>query len=133
MNFEFSEEQTMIKDSVSRFVREQYDFDTRRGIIESDDGISRDFWSMFAELGWLSVPFAEEYGGFGGTVIDIAAVMEEMGKGIVLSPMCPPSSCLVVYCLHLLIQPLKKRLFQASLRVHAWVPLPTWSLSHATK
>ena len=58
MNFEFSEEQTMIKDSVSRFVREQYDFDTRRGIIESDDGISREFWSMFAELGWLSVPFA---------------------------------------------------------------------------
>ena len=86
MNFEFSEEQTMIKDSVSRFVREQYDFDTRRGIIESDDGISREFWSMFAELGWLSVPFAEEYGGFGGTVIDIAAVMEEMGKGIVVEP-----------------------------------------------
>ena len=86
MNFEFSEEQTMIKDSVSRFVREQYDFDTRRGIIESDDGISREFWSMFAELGWLSVPFAEEYGGFGGTVIDIAAVLEEMGKGIVIEP-----------------------------------------------
>ena len=86
MNFEFSEEQTMIKDSVSRFVREQYDFDTRRGIIESDDGISREFWSMFAELGWLSVPFAEEYGGIGGTVIDIAAVMEEMGKGIVVEP-----------------------------------------------
>ena len=86
MNFEFSEEQTMIKDSVSRFVREQYDFDTRRSIIESDDGISREFWSMFAELGWLSVPFAEEYGGFGGTVIDIAAVMEEMGKGIVIEP-----------------------------------------------
>ena len=86
MNFEFSEEQTMIKDSVSRFVREQYDFDTRRGIIESDDGISREFWSMFAELGWLSVPFAEEYGGFGGNVVDIAAVMEEMGKGIVVEP-----------------------------------------------
>ena len=86
MNFEFSEEQTMIKDSVSRFVREQYDFDTRRGIIESDDGISREFWTMFAELGWLSVPFAEEYGGFGGNVVDIAVVMEEMGKGIMVEP-----------------------------------------------
>jgi len=86
MNFEFSEEQIMIKDSVSRFVREQYDFDARRGIIESDDGISREFWSMFAELGWLSVPFSEEYGGFGGNVVDIAAVMEEMGKGIVVEP-----------------------------------------------
>jgi alkylation response protein AidB-like acyl-CoA dehydrogenase len=86
MNFEFSEEQTMIKDSVSRFVREQYDFDTRRGIIASDEGISREFWAMFAELGWLSVPFAEEYGGFGGNAVDIAVVMEELGKGIVVEP-----------------------------------------------
>ena len=86
MNFDFTEEQTMIKDSVSRFVRDEYDFDTRRKIVESDEGISREFWSMFAELGWLSVPFAEEYGGFGGTVDDIAAVMEELGKGIVVEP-----------------------------------------------
>jgi len=86
MNFEFSEEQTMIKDSVSRFVREQYDFDTRRGIIASVEGISREFWTMFAELGWLSVPFAEEYGGFGGNAVDIAVVMEELGKGIVVEP-----------------------------------------------
>ena len=86
MNFEFTEEQTMIKDSVSRFVRDEYDFDTRRTIIDSDEGISREFWSMFAELGWLSVPFAEEYGGFGGSVEDIVAVMEELGKGIVVEP-----------------------------------------------
>ena len=86
MNFEFTEEQTMIKDSVSRFVRDEYDFDTRRAIVDSDEGISREFWAKFAELGWLSVPFAEEYGGFGGTVEDIAAVMEELGKGIVVEP-----------------------------------------------
>ena len=86
MNFDFTEEQTMIKDSVSRFVRDEYDFDTRRSIIDSEEGISRKFWTMFAELGWLSVPFAEEYGGFGGSVEDIAAVMEELGKGIVVEP-----------------------------------------------
>ena len=133
MNFEFSEEQTMIKDSVSRFVREQYDFDTRRGIIESDDGISREFWSMFAELGWLSVPFAEEYGGFGGTVVDIAAVMEEMGKGIVVEPYV---STVVVFGGLLSASTnsaLKEAVFQILLRALAWVRLPTWSLSHATK
>ena len=86
MNFEFSEEQVMIKDSVARFVRDEYDFDTRRKIIESDEGISRDFWAMFAELGWLSIPFAEEYGGFGGSVEDTVAMMEELGKGIVVEP-----------------------------------------------
>ena len=86
MNFDFSEEQTMIKDSVARFVRDEYDIDTRRKIINSEEGISREFWNTFAELGWLSVPFAEEYGGFGGTVEDIAVVMEELGKGIVVEP-----------------------------------------------
>ncbi len=86
MNFEFSEEQVMIKDSVARFVRDEYDFDVRRTIIESQEGISRDFWAMFAELGWLSIPFAEEYGGFGGSVEDTVAIMEELGKGIVVEP-----------------------------------------------
>ena len=86
MNFEFSEEQVMIKDSVARFVRDEYDFDTRRKIIQSEEGISRDFWAMFAELGWLSIPFAEEYGGFGGSVEDTVAMMEELGKGIVVEP-----------------------------------------------
>ena len=52
MNFDYTEEQTMIKDSVARFVRDEYDFDTRRKIIESDEGISRDYWNTFAELGW---------------------------------------------------------------------------------
>jgi hypothetical protein len=86
MNFDFTEEQTMIKDSVARFVRDEYDFDTRRAIVDSDDGISRKFWKMFSELGWLSVPFDEEYGGFGGSVDDLSAVMEEIGKGIVVEP-----------------------------------------------
>ena len=86
MNFEFSEEQVMIKDSVARFVRDEYDFDTRRKIIELEEGINRDFWAMFAELGWLSIPFAEEYGGFGGSVEDTVAMMEELGKGIVAEP-----------------------------------------------
>jgi alkylation response protein AidB-like acyl-CoA dehydrogenase len=86
MNFEFSEEQVLIKDSVARFIRDEYDFDTRHKIIQSEEGFSRDFWAMFAELGWLSVPFAEEYGGFGGSVEDIVAMMEELGKGIVVEP-----------------------------------------------
>ena len=94
MNFDFTEEQTMIKDSVARFVRDEYDFDTRRAIVSSEDGISRDFWAKFAELGWLSVPFSEEYGGFGGSVDDLSAVMEEMGKGIVVEPF---ASTIVVF------------------------------------
>ena len=86
MNFEYSEEQTMIKDSVERFVREEYGFDVRRQIIASDDGYSREYWAKFAELGWLSIPFAEQYGGYGGSVDDVAAIMEALGKGNVVEP-----------------------------------------------
>lgn len=89
MNFEYSEEQTMIKDSVERFVREEYGFDVRRQIIASDDGYSREYWAKFAELGWLSIPFAEQYGGYGGSVDDVAAIMEALGKGNVVEPIVP--------------------------------------------
>jgi alkylation response protein AidB-like acyl-CoA dehydrogenase len=86
MNFNLSEEQNMIKDSVERFVRDEYDFDSRRAHAASDLGFNPKNWQMFAELGWLSIPFDEAYGGFGGGATDVMAVMEEMGKGLVVEP-----------------------------------------------
>ncbi|KZX55011.1 pimeloyl-CoA dehydrogenase small subunit [Halioglobus sp. HI00S01] len=86
MNFDFSEEQVMLRDSVARYVQDDYDFDTRRGIAESEAGIDRAKWQTFAELGWLSIPFEEEFGGFGGGAVDVMVVMEELGKGLVLEP-----------------------------------------------
>jgi len=86
MNFDFTEEQGMLRDSVARFVQDDYDFDTRRAIADSDDGMSKENWQTFAELGWLSVPFAEELGGFGGTPVDVMVMMEELGKGLVVEP-----------------------------------------------
>ncbi len=89
MNFEFSEEQGMLRDSVARFIQDNYDFDTRRVIAESANAMNSNYWQQFAELGWLSVPFAESFGGFGGNAVDIMLVMEEFGKGLVLEPYLP--------------------------------------------
>ncbi|MFT4874790.1 acyl-CoA dehydrogenase family protein, partial [Congregibacter sp.] len=86
MNFDFSEEQTMLRDSVARFVQDDYDFYTRQGIVASEAGMSREIWQTFAELGWLSVPFEEEYGGFGGGPVDLMVMMEEFGKGLIVEP-----------------------------------------------
>ena len=86
MNFEFTEEQIMLRDSVARLVQDDYDFDTRRAIVESDEAMSREKWQMFAELGWLSIPFAEEHGGFGGNAVDVMLMMEQLGKGLVVEP-----------------------------------------------
>jgi alkylation response protein AidB-like acyl-CoA dehydrogenase len=86
MNFNLSEEQNMLKDSVERFVRDEYDFDSRRANAASELGFNPKNWQTFAELGWLSIPFDEAHGGFGGGATDVMAVMEEMGKGLVVEP-----------------------------------------------
>lgn len=86
MDFSYSEEQQMLQDSVQKFVYSQYDFDTRKKLIESERGFSAEYWNLFAELGWLTVPFSEEDGGFGGSAVDLMVVMEEFGKGMVVEP-----------------------------------------------
>jgi len=89
VDFSYSDEQQMLQDSVQKFVLSQYDFDTRHKILKSDRGFSEEYWSLFAELGWLTVPFREEDGGFGGSAVDLMVVMEEFGKGMVIEPFLP--------------------------------------------
>ena len=69
MDFSYTEVQQMLQDSVKKFVVKNYDFDTRRKIIDSDSGYSEENWKLFAELGWLTVPFSEEDGGLGGSAV----------------------------------------------------------------
>lgn len=86
MDFSFSEEQELLRDSVVRFVRENYSFDKRHALALSDLGFSVETWNLFAELGWLALPFSEEDGGLDGATADTMIVMEELGKGLVLEP-----------------------------------------------
>ncbi|MCX2979662.1 pimeloyl-CoA dehydrogenase small subunit [Halieaceae bacterium IMCC14734] len=86
MDFSYNEEQQMLKDSVGKFVSQDYDWDSRRAIVDSDSGYSSAHWKLFADLGWLTVPFLEADGGLGGSAVDLIVVMEEMGKGLVVEP-----------------------------------------------
>ncbi len=86
MNFELSEEQQLLQDSVARFVADHYSLEARRKLADSTLGYSEDHWKQFAELGWLALPFSEEDGGLGGTIIDAMVVMEQFGKGLILEP-----------------------------------------------
>lgn len=89
MDFSLTEEQTLLQDSVLRFVQDEYEFEKRRKILNSDDGFSRNHWKTFAELGWLAMPFPEEMGGIDGTAIETMVVMGGIGKGLVLEPYLP--------------------------------------------
>ncbi|MEH6402825.1 MAG: acyl-CoA dehydrogenase family protein [Sneathiella sp.] len=86
MDFELSEEQNLLKDSVDRFVKENYSPEARIKLSETDLGFSRDHWKQMAELGWLGMPFSEEVGGFGGSAVDTMVMMESIGRGLVLEP-----------------------------------------------
>ncbi|MCB1693684.1 MAG: acyl-CoA dehydrogenase family protein [Pseudomonadales bacterium] len=89
MDFSFSQEQTLLKDSVQRFLEDNYSFLDRQKLAGSEEGFSRKHWSTFAELGWLALPLPEDAGGFGGTAIETMILMEEFGKGLVLEPYVP--------------------------------------------
>jgi len=86
MDFTLSEEQQLLKDSVERFVREEYAFESRRKLATSDEGFSRANWKQIAELGWLGAGLPEEYGGIGGGAVERMIVMEQIGRGLVLEP-----------------------------------------------
>ena len=89
MDFSYSDEQQMLQESVQKFVIKSYDFDTRKKIVASEKGYSEENWKLFAELGWLTVPFSEADGGFGGRAVDLMVVMEEFGRAMVVEPFVP--------------------------------------------
>ena len=89
MNFDFTEEQTLLDNMVTSFVRDNYDWETRCSIVKTEEGWKQENWSQFAELGLLGVPFSEEYGGLGGSPTDLMIVMEQFGKGLVVEPYLP--------------------------------------------
>ena len=86
MDFSLSEEQSMLADSVGRFIDSDYDFEARQKITAGKSGFSLDMWKTFAELGWTAVPFAEEDGGLGGGPIELMLMMEQFGRGLVVEP-----------------------------------------------
>lgn len=89
MDFSLSDEQTLLQDSMSRFLQNDYGFDQRQKIIKDDPGFSPAHWSQFAELGWLAMPFPEADGGFGGTAIETMLMSEQFGMGLVVEPFLP--------------------------------------------
>lgn len=86
MDFSLSEEQVVLRDSIARYLGNDYPFDAQRAATPGDPGYGRDHWRAFAELGWLTIPFAEDVGGYGGRIEDVAVLMEQFGRGLVREP-----------------------------------------------
>jgi len=86
MDLSWSSEQQQLRDSVERWVAQSYAFETRRKLVASELGWSRDNWRQFAELGWLGAALPEDFGGIGGSAVETLIVMEGFGRGLVVEP-----------------------------------------------
>ncbi|PJG55182.1 pimeloyl-CoA dehydrogenase small subunit [Bradyrhizobium forestalis] len=86
MDIQFTEEQELLRSSVQRLLRDRYDFETRRKIVASEGGFSREQWDAFAELGLLAAPFSENAGGLGGGPLSTMIIMHEFGRHLVVEP-----------------------------------------------
>src|SRR5580698_9172746 len=86
MDFDLSEEQRLLKESVDGLLGSSYDFDARKKYMKEPGGWSKTLWGKLAEQGLLGLPFAEEDGGFGAGGIETMIVMEALGKALVLEP-----------------------------------------------
>lgn len=86
MNFDLSDEQRLLRDSVDRLIAERYGFEQRRQYARAPQGWSRELWTAYAELGLLGLPFVEADGGFGGTPVETMILFEAFGRGLILEP-----------------------------------------------
>ncbi|MBX6745952.1 MAG: acyl-CoA dehydrogenase family protein, partial [Acetobacteraceae bacterium] len=86
MDFDLTEEQKLLQDSVARLLGDKYSFEQRKAYMKTPEGWSREVWSQYAELGLLGLPFSEEEGGFGGSAVETMLVAEQMGRAITLEP-----------------------------------------------
>jgi pimeloyl-CoA dehydrogenase small subunit len=86
MDFDLSEEQRLLKESIDGLLADAYDFDARKKYMAETGGWSRVMWGKLAEQGLLGLPFAEEDGGFGAGGVETMIVMEAMGRALVLEP-----------------------------------------------
>ena len=86
MDFSFTEEQTLLRNSVSKFLSANYGFETFKKVSRTEPGWRRDNWKQFAELGLLAAPLPEEHGGLGGGPVETMIIMEEFGRALVVEP-----------------------------------------------
>ena len=86
MDFSFTDEQRLLKESVERLLADRYSFEARQRFMDEPTGWSRALWQSYAELGLLGLPFEDRHGGVGGGPVETMIVMEALGRALALEP-----------------------------------------------
>jgi alkylation response protein AidB-like acyl-CoA dehydrogenase len=80
MNFEFSEEQKLLREQGSRFLADNCPPAAVRSILESDAAYDLELWRKVGEMGWLAACIPEEFGGLGLSYLELCVIAEELGR-----------------------------------------------------
>ncbi len=86
MDFDLTQEQQLLADTVQRFLSQRYGFEARRAILKSKEGWSREVWAGLAELGLLTLQVPEEHGGMAPAPVETLLAMAAFGKALLLEP-----------------------------------------------
>lgn len=86
MNFDFSDDQKMLRDQARRFLTEKCTAKTVRKVFESDAGHDAALWKQIAEMGWHGTAIPENYGGLGLGYLELCVVAEELGRALAPVP-----------------------------------------------
>lgn len=86
MDFAFSEEQEFLRDTARKWLADRSPSPVVRELMETDDGFDRSQWVETAELGWQAMAIPEEYGGAGFGFLELAVILEEMGRSLFGAP-----------------------------------------------
>ena len=86
MDFDLNEEQIMLQDSARKFFEKEAPKPLIRELMHDEKGYSPEIWKKMADLGWMGLPFDEENGGYGGSFLDLAVILEETGRSALSSP-----------------------------------------------
>jgi alkylation response protein AidB-like acyl-CoA dehydrogenase len=136
VDFRYNEEQLAMQSTLQRFIARDYGFEQRRALAASDTGYSAQAWAQYAELGLLALPLPEDFGGLGGSAVDVMVIMEQVGQGLLLEPYLTT----VVLCAGLLrdaaSEAVKKSMLpriaagELKLALGAYEPAGRYALSH---
>jgi pimeloyl-CoA dehydrogenase small subunit len=86
MDFDLSEEQRLLQESVEGLLTDAYEFESRKKYMKEKGGWSKTIWKKLADQGLLGLPFAEADGGFGAGAVETMIVMEALGRALMLEP-----------------------------------------------
>src|SRR5438094_7383894 len=86
VDFDFSPAQYELRDEARAFLRKECTSDHVREFVDDPSGWSRGLWKQIADLGWMALPFPEEYGGLGQGLLDLVLLLEELGAALAPVP-----------------------------------------------